>query len=152
MRSWTHKLAVLVLGVVALCVPAIAKADSITPQQMGADLAIVNTDIAENFQAFMQSSLAQTDYAAGFVTMTEGLLDFAEGQLNEAQSDFLGAINYFDGTLAALNLPALPGGSDPVPEPSSVLLLGIGATLTTLVARAKHRQGRALKIASPAAA
>jgi hypothetical protein len=153
MRSSAYKLAVIVLSVAALCVPGIAKADSITPQQITADLTTVNTEIVNDFKAFMNSSLASSDYTAGVANMTEGLLDAANGDPKGALADFQAAVNDFNGALAALKLPELTGDpTDPVSEPSSVLLLVLGVAIVALAARAKQRREKTLRdVVQPAA-
>jgi hypothetical protein len=113
---------------------------------MTADFATVNTEIANDLKAFLKNSTASADYKAGVAIMTEGLWDAAHKDPTDAQADFRAAVRDFNGALAALKLPELPGGSsDPVPEPSSVLLLGLGVAIVALAARAKQRPAAALR-------
>jgi len=133
----------LLLG--ALCMPLTAKADSITAQQVGADLFLVQADIAKNPLAFALSPVAQNDLALGIAAMTFGDIAAAMGHNAEAQVGFQAAINDFNGVLSVLGYAPLGGGDPPaVPEPPTMFLLGLGVTA---IGAAHWRKVRAQKLA-----
>ena len=129
MNSRLTKLALALLLLAPLCVPGTARASSITEQQMSADLATVEVDITHNPMSFLKSSIAQKDLNAGIAAMTTGELDAARGNTKGAQAAFAAAIQDFNGVLKVLGDAPLDPPSNGVPEPSSVVLLGLGATL-----------------------
>ena len=142
--------AAVVALLVPLCVPQVAKADTITPAQYAADLNLVNAAIANNASAFANSSAAMHDYTAGVLIGAEGLWDLKNGDNAGAQADFQAAISDFNGVLLVLGLPPLPGSAS-VPEPPTVLQLRLGIAVLGLVAGMKRRQARYRHASAPAA-
>jgi hypothetical protein len=129
MYSGVSKLAVVVFGLVALCVPRTAIADSITPKEYAKDLAIVTADIAKNPDLFLDSKDARADFKAGEKAGDRAMRDLAKGDVAEAQEEFQIAIIDLNDTLADLGLPPLPGDPYSLPEPSTGVLLGIGVAV-----------------------
>ncbi len=139
----------------ALFLPLTAKADTITPEQVSVDLAIVNTDIANNPLAFWSSTIAPTDLSQGIAAMVLGDIEVAEGDSAGAQVDFAAAINDFNGVLVVLGDAPFSNGNPagdppPVPEPSTMSLLGIGAMAVGAAFWRKVRQEKLLTAESPA--
>jgi len=131
-----------------LCLPQAVHADAITPQQLTADLSIVNNDIASNMMAFLNSPIAESEYAKGIMAAGLGIAYLAMSDQTDAQIQFQNALDDYNGVLLTLGLAPLTGGdpvsgSDPppVPEPSSFLQLGMGtAALGFVVGRKRLRE------------
>jgi hypothetical protein len=114
------KLVVVLLGLIILGVSQTAKADSIA-NTAATDFGIVQADISHD-PAFRFNPAAERDFNLA-------TLNFDLGIWGHNDAYFQAAIGDLDATLNALGYSALPGGSTSVPEPSSLVLLGITASV-----------------------
>jgi len=142
MSSRIIKFSLALLMLAPLCVPGTAQAGTITGKQVAADLATVDTDIAHNPMGYRKSIVAQTDLNAGIAAMIAGDVAAALGNNKGAQAEFAIAVTDFNAVLKVLG-DAPPGGDPPgVPEPASMLLVGIGMIVLAGARGMKNYQER----------
>jgi hypothetical protein len=141
MSSRLSKFGAAIFLLVYFCVPGTAKASAITAQQVAADFALVEADIAHNKLGFMKSSIAEADLTAGVLAMLKGDADAVMKNSTGAAAEFAIAIKDFNAIMNILG----DGSGDPpptAPEPESVLLVGLGTLVLAAARWMKNYQER----------